>query len=207
MRSRSAPVAVRARKRRVSVPISALISGLATTLRYQSGWLGPPPLVANVATEPPRSWYIRGVTCSPPLRAPVVWRSSNGAPLKLPPTRPPVARNSSTISRFHGLTFSLMSLSSRLIEGSARIGPGHARDRSPSRSAARDGCAHSDEDGETEHRIRCGGALVERDSGSDDLTPRSGRRWHRLGEVRESRAQALLTAPQPRTPLTDPRAS
>src|SRR6266498_1661228 len=120
MRSRSAPIAVRAWKRRVSVPISALTPGLATRFWYQSGSVGAPPLVEKTATEPPRSWYISGLTRSLPLRAPIVWRSSNGAPLKLPPTFPPLARNSSTMSRFHGETFSPMPLSSRLIEWTAQ---------------------------------------------------------------------------------------
>src|SRR5437660_10647934 len=44
--------------------------------------------------------YITGVTYSRPLLRPRWWTSATGAPSKLPPTRPPLARNSVMILEF-----------------------------------------------------------------------------------------------------------
>ena len=100
MGSRSSLLAVRARKRRVPAPISAVTSGLATRLWYQSGWVSAPALDAKTATASPRSWYIIGFTRSWPERAPVVWSRSIGAPSNWPPTAPSLARNSSITLAF-----------------------------------------------------------------------------------------------------------
>src|ERR1700722_6805893 len=100
MRSRSAPSATRAVNSAVPVPISALTRGWARRLWYQSGLVGAPPLEANTARPSPVSWYIMGLTRGWPLLAPTVCSSSRGAPSKLPPTLPPLARNSAMILLF-----------------------------------------------------------------------------------------------------------
>lgn len=126
-----APESTTSRKRRVSVPISAVTSGFATRLWYQSGWVGSPALEAKTAARPsPRSWYIIGLTRSLPLRAPTVWSRRRGAPVKFPPTLPPLARNSSMVWRFQSFTWSMGELIAGLLSIWARCRSGLVMDGS-----------------------------------------------------------------------------
>src|SRR4051812_10889455 len=78
----------------VSSPTSIVASGLALRLWYQSGLSGAPALDAKTRNRSPSGRYIIGLTRVWPLLAPTEWRSRSGAPSKLPPTLPWLARNS-----------------------------------------------------------------------------------------------------------------
>src|SRR6516225_4088647 len=103
MASRSGPVTGTAVARRVCVPSSTVTWGLASRFRYQSGLSGAPPLEAKTNVRPSWARYITGFTHSVPVLRPVVCSSSTGAPSNGPPTRPSLARNSSTTLRFQSL--------------------------------------------------------------------------------------------------------
>src|ERR1017187_6059022 len=72
-------------------------SGLARRFQYQSGLRSDPAFEANTRYRSPSARYIIGLIRGCPLRAPTVWRSNSGAPAKLPPTRPWLARNSAMV--------------------------------------------------------------------------------------------------------------
>ena len=65
-----------------------MAAGFATTLWYQSGFVGAPAFEANTAQFLPTDRYIIGWTRSSPGFAPVLCRSSTAAPSNLPPTFP-----------------------------------------------------------------------------------------------------------------------
>src|SRR6476620_9679015 len=89
-----------------STPTSMETSGCALRLWNQAGLTSSPAYEANTAQPPSAAWYIIGLTRGSPDFAPLVCRSSSGAPSKLPPTLPPLARNSA-------MTFSFQSLMPR----------------------------------------------------------------------------------------------
>jgi len=62
----------------VSVPFSIVMSGLATMLWYQSGFLSLPWADAKTYSDSPSSIARIGTTCSFPLFAPIVWSSTIG---------------------------------------------------------------------------------------------------------------------------------
>jgi len=78
-----------------SLPNSTSTWGLATRLWYQSGLVGAPALEAKTYKSSPSTSATRGFTRVSPDLAPVVVRSTMGAPAKPPPTLPSLARNSS----------------------------------------------------------------------------------------------------------------
>ena len=79
----------------VWAPTSTVIRGWALRLEYQAGWVGDPPLAAQIAKRPsPWGEQASGVTRSIPELAPMWWMRISVVPAHGPPTRPPFARNS-----------------------------------------------------------------------------------------------------------------
>src|ERR1019366_10779813 len=97
--ARAVPSSSCARTVNVWGPASTAILGLALRLTYQIGWVGDPPLAAQIANRPP-GWgeQATGVTRSIPDLAPMWWMRMSVVPSHIPPTRTWFARNSLMIS-------------------------------------------------------------------------------------------------------------
>src|SRR5579883_1238730 len=89
-------------------------SGWASRLWYQAGLVGAPPLEAKTNRRSPSRRYITGWVRGWPLFAPVVVSSSRGRPFHMPPTLPPLARNSSIILRFQSFLSGIILLYSNI---------------------------------------------------------------------------------------------